>query len=391
MSNTPISMRKHVAIFGDTNVGKSTLFNSLLGQDVAIVSNISGTTTDPVIKMMELIPYGPIALIDTAGLDDITELGNLRTKRTHEMLRRTDLILYVVDAVRGCKHKKINEIPVINIFTKCDLISPSELKILEEKNPSSIFLSGTNDKEGLNSLKDKIIKELEKQNRDDETLLGDLLPPHSSVVLVIPIDSAAPKGRIILPQVQVIRDCLDHDIKAYVTKETTLCEALDDLKCVDLVVTDSQVFSQVDEIIPKNIPLTSFSMLLARQKGNFSQLINGAKSIDTLENGDKVLILEGCTHSTTHEDIGKVKIPALINKRTGSDVTYCYASGYDFPDDISEYKMVIQCGMCMINKREIQSRLDKLAAKGLPVTNYGVVLAYLTGILDRAKEIYERA
>lgn len=392
MEKTPMSMRKHVAIFGDTNVGKSTLFNKLLGQDIAIVSSVRGTTTDPISKAMELIPYGPIVVIDTAGLGDKTVLGEMRVTKTMDVLKRTDLILYVSDAscennISSCTIDK--NIPTIIVFTKCDLIDSEKLKQMQNDYPKAIFLSDY-EEVSLDMLKQKIIEELEKQQRDDETLIGNILPKDSSLILVCPIDSEAPKGRLILPQVQLIRDCLDHNMKAYVTTEKTLADSLSELEKVDLVVTDSQAFALVDSIVPKDIKLTSFSMLLANQKGDFIQLLDGADSIKNLNTESSVLILEGCTHNTSHEDIARVKIPKLIKKYLGGITPkYDYYTGYNFPDDIRKYDLIIQCGMCMINKKEVQTTLEIAKLNDVPVTNFGVALAFLNGILKRATEIFK--
>lgn len=388
MEKTPLSMRKHIAIFGSTNAGKSTLFNKLLGQDAAIVSEISGTTTDPVTKAMELIPYGPVALIDTAGLGDTTELGGRRHAKTMEILKRADLILYVRDI--NCDNAPVKndlkQAPVIDVFTKTDLADNETIKKARRDHPNAVFMNDYGEK-SLDALRDRIMRELSKQERDDETLIGDLLPEGSSLILVCPIDSEAPKGRLILPQVQLIRDCLDHGMKAYVTTEHTLPEALSELRRVDLVVTDSQAFKLVDSLVPKEIKLTSFSMLLARGKGNFAQLCNGADAIDKLDKNSKVLMLEGCTHNTSHEDIGRVKIPGLIEKYTGEKPEFEYFTGYNTPESFEKYDLIIQCGMCMINKREVMTRLKTAEDRGVPVTNYGIALAKLNGILDRAREI----
>lgn len=390
MEKTPNALRKHIVIIGETNTGKSTLYNTLIGQEASIVSENDGTTTDPVIKAMELIPYGPVAIIDTAGLGDTTPLGEARMKKTMQVLSRADVILCVTDATTP---KSLSDFPgtapKLLVFTKCDLLDEDALLLLKKQYSQAIFLSDFS-KTGMDSLKERLIAMLEKQTDETESLLGDLLTEGSCVVMVIPIDSAAPKGRLILPQVQLLRDCLDHNIKAYVTNEMTLKSALEDLKQIDLVVTDSQIFPIVDKQVPSTIPLTSFSMLLARQKGNFEQYLSGAKAFESLKNGSRILIMEGCTHNTTHEDIGRVKIPALIEKKLGIQCEYHVSVGYDFPEDISQYDLVLSCGMCMINKQENLSRLKCFQEKNLPVVNYGVALAYLTGILDRAKEIFIR-
>ncbi len=390
MEKTPNALRKHIVIIGETNTGKSTLYNTLIGQEASIVSENDGTTTDPVIKAMELIPYGPVAIIDTAGLGDTTPLGEARMKKTMQVLSRADVILCVTDATAP---KSLSDFPgtapKLLVFTKCDLLDEDALLLLKKQYSQAIFLSDFS-KTGMDSLKERLIAMLEKQTDETESLLGDLLTEGSCVVMVIPIDSAAPKGRLILPQVQLLRDCLDYNIKAYVTNEITLKSALEDLKQIDLVVTDSQIFPIVDKQVPSTIPLTSFSMLLARQKGNFEQYLSGAKAFESLKNGSRILIMEGCTHNTTHEDIGRVKIPALIEKKLGIKCEYHVSVGYDFPEDISQYDLVLSCGMCMINKQENLSRLKRFQEKNLPVVNYGVALAYLTGILDRAKEIFIR-
>ena len=386
MENTPVSMRKHVVITGKTNAGKSTLLNSLLGQETSIVSEIKGTTTDPVLKAMELIPYGPIALIDTAGIGDDTALGLKRTEKTKRMLDRADLVISVMDASDADATPTDTKLPYILVFTKCEKLNTAAADKLKAEYPNAVFMSDYC-KTGLEELRGKMIAELKKQDRDDDTLIGDLLPEGSTVVLVTPIDSAAPKGRLILPQVQILRDCLDNNMTAYVTKENTLKDALDNLKSVDLVITDSQAFKLVNEIVPPSVPLTSFSMILARKKGNFKQFLDGAEHILKLKSGDRVLVLEGCTHNTTHEDIGKVKLPKLIEKKTGAKCVYEHRAGYDFPDNLDGYSLALSCGMCMINKQEINSRLEKLKKAGVPVVNYGIALAYLNGILDRAKAI----
>lgn len=387
MEKTPISLRKHVAIFGNTNVGKSTMFNALLGQDISIVSDVSGTTTDPVTKAMELIGYGPVALVDTAGLGDESVLGEKRESKTKDILSRTDLVIYVRDISRYYEPLMEFDLPAITVYTKCDVADKKFVEEIKKENKNDIFIGDYSDEE-LNALKKRMIAELKKQESDDETLLGNILLPDSTVVMVVPIDDAAPKGRLILPQVQAIRDCLDNGMKAVVVKPEALSETISEIKKVDLVVTDSQAFKEVSDILPENIPLTSFSMLLANQKGDISQFIDGTKVIPFLNDGDEILFLEACTHSASHEDIGRVKIPALLTKKTGKKLTFTYMTGYDFPRDVERYKLVIHCGGCMINKREIKSRLTVLREKNVPVTNYGVILAYLNGILKRASQIF---
>ncbi|MBE7023195.1 MAG: [FeFe] hydrogenase H-cluster maturation GTPase HydF [Ruminococcaceae bacterium] len=389
MEKTPLSLRKHIAVFGKTNAGKSTLFNALLGQDVSIVSDVSGTTTDPVTKAMELIPYGPIALIDTAGLGDETELGEAREKKTMEILSRVDLVLYVKDiSDKGQKEIDFGKTPKITVYTKCDLTDKNTVENVRKSDKDSIILTGY-DNHALSELKERMVSVLKAMEQETETLLGNIVPEGGIVVLVIPIDTAAPKGRLILPQVQTIRDCLDYNIRTVATTVEMLEKTLSELNNIDLVVTDSQVFHKVDGIVPSNIPLTSFSMLLANQKGKITQLIKGTEIVSSLEDEDEILMLEACTHNTTHDDIGKVKIPALLQKKTGKNLRFTHLSGHDFPDDIEKYKLVIQCGGCMINKKAIQNRLKIFEEKGIPATNYGVILAYLNGILERAADVFK--
>lgn len=401
MEKTPIGLRKHVAIFGDTNAGKSTLFNAILGQEAVIVSEQKGTTTDPVIKAMELIPFGPIALIDTAGLDDLSEVGVLRIKKTKAILDRTDLALYAADITVFDEdaYAKISEefekklIPHILVFTKWDKVSEDKKKMTQEryqeKYQNAVFTAHT-DSRSIDNLKKRICRELDKLGKKDEMLIGDLLPPNSTVVMVVPVDSAAPKGRLILPQVQLIRDCLDHGIKCFVTRETELSNALDNLKKVDLVVTDSQAFRIVSGIVPFDIPLTSFSMILARQKGDLDTFIQGVKKLEQLPDQAKILIAESCSHNHTHEDIGRVKIPALIKKQTGKEFSFTFYAGHDFPENLADYQMVIHCGACMVNRKTVHTRLGMCKDLGIPITNYGVLLAYLNGILLRCSEFFDR-
>lgn len=388
MEKTPIAMRKHIVLIGKTNAGKSTLFNALLGQSVSIVSEVRGTTTDPVTKALELIPYGPVALVDTAGLGDDTELGAERTARTLDVLARADLVLRVVDS-HDCGETEFDtgKVPYLTVYTKCANMTAKMRKELSGNENGAVFVSDFSEAE-LSKLKSRIAEELEKQSRDDESLLGGLVAKGGNVVLVVPIDSAAPKGRLILPQVQTIRDCLDNGICAHVTTVENLEKLLKELKSVDLVVTDSQAFAEVDKLVPREIPLTSFSMLLANQKGRMSLLVEGTRAIDALSDGDEVLFLEACTHSTTHEDIGRVKIPNLLCKKTGKKLKFTYCTGYDFPKDLEKYSLAVHCGGCMINRGEIMSRFDRLNEAGVPVTNYGVILAYLTGILERTAQIF---
>lgn len=393
MEKTPIAFRTHVSIFGSTNAGKSSLFNKLIGQDMMIVSEKRGTTTDPVTKAMELLPYGPIALTDTAGLGDTTDIGIQRIEKTEKILERTDFALYTADCTDFNEDDYIKAKELFNkkkighmlVFTKSDLNIPDDLK---SKYPDALFVSVYNDA-SIENLKKRLQAELSKINPCDDTMIGDLLPSGSTVVMVIPIDSEAPKGRIILPQVQFLRDCLDHGIKCVVTRDTELEETLDELSRVDLVVTDSQAFKFVSSVVPENILLTSFSMMMAKMKGDLRQLIKGADAIDSLKDGSRILMAEACTHNSSHEDIGRVKIPNLLKKYTGRNLSFDYCIHHDFPKNLSEYDLVIHCGGCMINSRSMNNRIEFCSKSGVPITNYGVVLAYLNGILERSKKIFE--
>ena len=395
MNSTPNANRKHIGIYGNTNSGKSSLMNTILGQDISLVSSVEGTTTDPVQKAMELIPYGPVLLIDTAGLEDKTELGAVRIKKSYDFLKRLDFALYVVDAgnadldtykvwKREAARYNINHIVVIN---KIDTVSKEEIDELV-KNFKSYVLVSAKDKSGIDELRSEIIKHLE-DGEEEKPIVGDLLEYGSKVVLVVPIDSEAPKGRIILPQVQVIRDCLDHGIKTYVVRDTELDEAIKELKDIDLVITDSQAFKEVDSIIPKDLKLTSFSILFARQKGELEQFLEGTKKLDTLNPNDRILICESCTHNISHEDIGRVKIPNMLRKIAGGDLNIDYMVGYDFKENIEDYDLVIHCGACMVNRKSLLNKIKVCKEKNVPITNYGMVIAYFTKILDRSVEIFK--
>jgi [FeFe] hydrogenase H-cluster maturation GTPase HydF len=396
MTGTPLASRRHAVIFGNTNSGKSALFNAILGQDLAIVSEQKGTTTDPVVKAMELLPYGPIALVDTAGFKDEDILGSLRMKKTGAMLRRADLALYAADAgdfdraafaeaqERFQKHK----LPYVLVFTKADTVSREQLDGLRQQYPQAEITSA-GDQASIDALKARMNTELTKLGTlDEETILGDLLPQGATVIMVVPVDSEAPKGRLILPQVQLIRDCLDHGFQCVVARDTELADAIANTQKADLVVTDSQAFAEVSRIVPEELPLTSFSMLLARQKGDLRELVRGADAVHRLKDGARILIAEGCTHNHTHEDIGRVKIPRLLQKKTGKKFTIDYYAGYDFPDNLESYDLVIHCGGCMLTRKAILSRIEQVREESLPITNYGVLLASLNGILERSLTIF---
>lgn len=396
MNSTPNSNRKHIVIYGKTNAGKSSLINRLVGQDVALVSKEAGTTTDPVFKAMELIPIGPVLFIDSAGINDKTSLGDLRVSKTLELLKRTDLAIYLMDGEEIDKNslndmilqfKKFN-IPYIIVINKCDNLHKEKFEELKNEFKDGIFISAYNNS-GIDKLKEKLIDML-KEQEDDISLVGDLLPYGSKVVMVVPVDSEAPKGRLILPQVQCIRDCLDHGIKSYIVRDTELKEALSELKDVDLVITDSQAFKKVDEIVPKNIKLTSFSMLFARQKGDINEFLKGVEAVRNLKPKDKILISESCTHNTSHEDIGRVKIPKLLSKYVKGELDITFKVGHEFPENIEDYKLVIHCGACMVNRKTVVNRIELCKEKEVPITNYGVILSFLTNTLDRSKVIFKQ-
>ena len=399
MNNTPNANRKHIVIFGKTNSGKSSLINRIVGQDIAIVSEEEGTTTDPVSKAMELIPAGPVLFIDTAGISDSSILGDLRVKKTFEYIKRTDIALYVMDIndLDFEEYKKVRKefkkynITNILVINKMDTASKEALEKAEEKvkkfTSDYIFISSKEDK-GIFELKNKLVEVLVKEE-EELPLVGDLLPYGSNVILVVPVDSEAPKGRLILPQVQVIRDCLNHGIKSYVVRDTELKEAIGELKRVDLVITDSQAFKIVDEIVPKDIMLTSFSMLFARQKGDIHGFIEGVQAIRNLKPNDKILISESCTHNVSHEDIGRVKIPRLLSKYVGGELDIDFRAGHEFPEDIEKYNLVLHCGACMINRKTVLNRVNMCKEKNVPISNYGVAISFLTNTLERSKMIFE--
>ncbi|NFV14312.1 [FeFe] hydrogenase H-cluster maturation GTPase HydF [Clostridium sporogenes] len=394
MNTTPNANRIHITFIGKTNSGKSSLMNAIIGQDISIVSPIEGTTTDPVSKAMEFIPLGPVLFTDTAGLEDNTKLGKIRIEKTLNTLLRTDFAVYVMSAedidinlyektINKFKKQNISYITVIN---KMDIIEKNKIDNIKNIIEDPIFVS-SNDINSILNLKDLIIKNLIK-TKEDDTIIGNLLPYNSKVIMVIPIDSEAPKGRLILPQVQLIRDCLDHGIKSYVVRDTELKSALDDLKNVDLVITDSQAFKKVNNIVRKNIKLTSFSILLANYKGNLKTFVEGTKAINSLNENSKILISESCTHNFSHEDIGRVKIPNMINSHVDKKLNYEFKIGESFPQDVDKYDLIIHCGACMVNKKSMDSKLKLCIEKNVPITNYGILISYLTGILDRSIEVF---
>lgn len=396
MNSTPNANRKHIAVYGKTNAGKSSLINKFLGQELSLVSEKAGTTTDPVQKAMELSPIGPVLMVDTAGFGDNSDLGEKRIKKTLDILKRTDLAIYIFDIkdidLEVFKEAKRNfkkyNIPFIVAINKIDEANKKQVEQAKNIFKDAIFISSYTG-QGVDNLKNKIIDIL-KEGEEELPLLGDLLPYNSKVIMVVPIDSEAPKGRLILPQVQCIRECLDYGIKSYVVRDTELSSALEELKKVDLVVTDSQAFKEVDKIVPKDINLTSFSMLFARQKGDFEEFVKGALSIKNLNKDSKILMAESCTHNVSHEDIGRVKIPKLLNKYVGYELNYEYAIFHDFPEDIGKYDLIIHCGACMINRKTVVNRVKISKEKGVPITNYGILLARLNGILDRSLSVFRK-
>ncbi len=391
------SARLHIGIFGKTNAGKSSLLNRITNQEVSIVSDIAGTTTDIVEKSMELLPIGPVNFLDTAGINDRTALAAERIAKTMKILNRVDVAIIVCDynGIDDYEKSLINNfkelnIPYIIVVNKTDLHEISNNKLQEIKNLCNEVLvtSTINDENLVYRLKSLLVKVLPEDFVNSPKIVGDLIPEKSTVVLVTPIDKEAPKGRLILPQVQTLRDLLDSHCMSLVVKETELNEALKNLKTPPaLVITDSQAFKQVDEIVPENIALTSFSILFARLKGDLQAFVRGAKAIDTLQDGDKILILESCTHHAIEDDIGRVKIPNLLKKKTGKKLVIEHRSGHDFPD-ISGYKLIIHCGACMTNRREVLSRILIANSKGIPISNYGIVISYCLGILPRAMKIF---
>ncbi|MCH5200922.1 MAG: [FeFe] hydrogenase H-cluster maturation GTPase HydF [Oscillospiraceae bacterium] len=390
LNDTPSANRVHIGFFGRRNAGKSSLVNAVTGQELAVVSDVAGTTTDPVYKAMELLPLGPVMIIDTAGFDDEGELGELRIKKTKQVLNKTDVAVLVVSCEEGLKQCdeellelfRKKEIPYIIAFNKAD-IAEGQRGVGEDR----IFVSAVTG-EGVFELKERIGR---LANTEDYKLkiVGDLLKAGDVAVLVVPVDSAAPKGRLILPQQQTIRDILEADAVSVVVKENGLREALAGLgKKPAMVITDSQVFEQVAKDTPEDVPLTSFSILMARYKGFLDTAVIGAKAIDGLKDGDTVLISEGCTHHRQCDDIGTVKLPKWLKKYTGKELVIKTSSGTGFPDELAEYSLVIHCGGCMLNEREVKYRMKCAVDAGVPFTNYGTAIAFMNGILKRSVEMF---
>lgn len=395
LNTTPSSDRIHIGIFGKRNAGKSSLINAITGQNLAIVSGTKGTTTDPVYKAMEILPLGPVMIIDTPGIDDEGALGTLRIQKAYQVLNKTDIALLVIDATTGLATedmlliKRINEkkIPLIIVANKCENISELQQTAIHQKltHNQLIFVSAEQ-KINIFELKEAIAKAV-PEDENKTRIVGDLLNPSDFVVLVVPIDSAAPKGRLILPQQQTIRDILEADATAIVVKENGLTTTLENLGCKPkLVITDSQVFKKVATETPSDIMLTSFSILFARYKGNLETAVQGVTALNDINDGDKILIGEGCTHHRQCDDIGTVKLPRWIKEYTGKNPEFIFTSGTEFPLDLSPYKMIIHCGGCMLNEREMQYRIKCAMDQNIPITNYGITIAYINGILKRTLE-----
>lgn len=388
LNDTVSAERLHIGFFGMRNAGKSSLVNAVTGQELAVVSDIKGTTTDPVKKAMELLPLGPVVIIDTPGIDDEGELGELRIKKAKQTLAKTDIAILVVDSQVGLSEKdkelieefKARKTPYIIAYNKSDISAVS----VDE---NSISVS-TKDKTNINELKEKIAS-LAKDSRNEKRIVADLLQSGDTVVLVIPIDESAPKGRLILPQQQTIRDILDSGCTAICCRDTELRQTLASLaKKPALVITDSQAFGRVSKEVPSDIPLTSFSILFARYKGDLSKLVEGASILSKLNDGDKILIAEGCTHHRQCNDIGTVKMPRWIEEFSKAKPEFRFTSGTEFPDNPEEFRMIVHCGGCMLNEKEMQSRIEKAVSSGIPIVNYGIAIAHMNGILRRSIEIF---
>ncbi len=404
LNNTPSSERIHIGIFGKRNAGKSSIINALTGQDLSIVSDIRGTTTDPVLKAMELLPLGAVVMIDTPGIDDEGELGALRVRKAHQMLNKTDIAVLVVDGTAGMTREdddildtiQAKSIPCIVVLNKADLIPnpelPAALAAIKQrltKYALPVIQASAASRLNIQELKERIASLVSAEDTRLR-IVGDLLKPSDLAVLVVPIDKAAPKGRLILPQQQTIRDILEAGAVSVVTRDAELRETLASLgKRPALVITDSQAFEQVANIVPEEIPLTSFSILFARYKGSLHSVVDGARTLDLLENGDTILISEGCTHHRQCEDIGTVKLPNWIRKHTGKELNFEFTSGTEFPLDLQKYRLIIHCGGCTLNEREMRYRQKCAEDAAVPMTNYGTAIAYMKGILERSIAVFQ--
>ena len=395
MNQTPASERVHISFFGKRNAGKSSVINAITGQDLAIVSSVRGTTTDPVYKTMELLPLGPVMIIDTPGIDDEGELGALRVRKSYQVLNKTDIAILVVDSTTGKDEEELalihrfhkKGIPYLVVYNKIDLLSGEEIKDLAMSvRPGEVLVSAA-DGMNIQELKEKIAT-LKPEDTHKYPLIQDLIEPLDLVILVVPIDKAAPKGRLILPQQQTIRDILERGALSLVVRDTELKSTLDHFLsqgvCPKLVVTDSQAFARVSKDVPENITLTSFSILFSRYKGELETQLEGVAALSSIQDDDRILIAEGCTHHRQCGDIGTCKIPDWIRNYTGKKPVFEFTSGTEFPDDVSSYKMVVHCGGCMLNEREMKYRIACCHDQGVPITNYGLLIAQVTGILKRS-------
>ena len=395
MNQTPASERVHISFFGKRNAGKSSVINAVTGQDLAIVSSVMGTTTDPVYKTMELLPLGPVMVIDTPGIDDEGELGALRIRKSYQVLNKTDIAILVIDSTAGKGEEELElihrfhkkGIPYLIVYNKIDLLSTEKIKDLAMSVRAGEVLVSASDGMNIQELKEKIAS-LKSEDTHKYPLIQDLIEPLDLVILVVPIDKAAPKGRLILPQQQTIRDILERGALSLVVRDTELKSTLDHFLaqgvCPKLVVTDSQAFARVSKAVPENITLTSFSILFSRYKGELETQLKGVTALSSIEDGDRILIAEGCTHHRQCGDIGTCKMPEWIRNYTGKKPVFEFTSGTEFPDDVSSYKMVVHCGGCMLNEREMKYRIACCQDQGVPITNYGILIAQVTGILKRS-------
>lgn len=395
MNQTPASERVHISFFGKRNAGKSSVINAVTGQDLAIVSSVMGTTTDPVYKTMELLPLGPVMVIDTPGIDDEGELGALRVRKSYQVLNKTDIAILVIDSTAGKGEEELElihrfhkkGIPYLIVYNKIDLLSTEKIKDLAMSVRAGEVLVSASDGMNIQELKEKIAS-LKPEDTHKYPLIQDLIEPLDLVILVVPIDKAAPKGRLILPQQQTIRDILERGALSLVVRDTELKNTLDHFLaqgvCPKLVVTDSQAFARVSKAVPENITLTSFSILFSRYKGELEIQLKGIAALSSIEDGDRILIAEGCTHHRQCGDIGTCKMPEWIRNYTGKKPVFEFTSGTEFPDDVSSYKMVVHCGGCMLNEREMKYRIACCQDQGVPITNYGILIAQVTGILKRS-------
>lgn len=395
MNQTPASERVHISFFGKRNAGKSSVINAVTGQDLAIVSSVMGTTTDPVYKTMELLPLGPVMVIDTPGIDDEGELGALRVRKSYQVLNKTDIAILIIDSTAGKGEEELElihrfhkkGIPYLIVYNKIDLLSTEKIKDLAMSVRAEEVLVSASDGMNIQELKEKIAS-LKPEDTHKYPLIQDLIEPLDLVILVVPIDKAAPKGRLILPQQQTIRDILERGALSLVVRDTELKSTLDHFLaqgvCPKLVVTDSQAFARVSKAVPENITLTSFSILFSRYKGELEIQLKGIAALSSIEDGDRILIAEGCTHHRQCGDIGTCKMPEWIRNYTRKKPVFEFTSGTEFPDDVSSYKMVVHCGGCMLNEREMKYRIACCQDQGVPITNYGILIAQVTGILKRS-------